>query len=285
MNLNNEDKELNNENNENHALNNENVVKIINDTIKSVLQMSSKEQRDSRTPDNAADFKTASCKEGPVLVYPKYRDKKTMDIPETRISEQELKQIFIASLGGSKINCFYSVETPSDKTYNFKSEIPKIDPDGQSALFDLSLYDKNKEIFSHLEFKCGNVDEFCITKDLLKLSAEPGKGKGKNYFIHIINGFDGRTLKSLTKKYVGELPTENEDEQTLYETIREGLSKRIIIYLLVVRNQIKDYGGSKDIPVSGFFKLVYQNNDLNWKSSWYRYNENNNEFEPCIPQG
>lgn len=141
---------------------------------------------------------------------------------------------------------------------------------------------KVKKFFSHLEFKCGNVKCLCIKKDLLKLSKEPGKGK--NYFIHIVDGFNDSTMKSLTKKYVREPPYKNKDVQDLYETIKKGLNEKIIICLLVVRNQIKEYGGSQKEPVRGYFKLVY-NNGLNWNNSWYRYDENNNEFEPRIPQG
>lgn len=122
--------------NKNTDLNDGNVEKIIIDTFKGVLEMPS-----------ADDDKAGSCEEGPVLMYPEYRDKETVETPVTRISEQELKQKFIACLGDSKIKCFYSVETPSKNPYNFQC-IPKMDDSGgKSALFDLSLYDKSKEIF------------------------------------------------------------------------------------------------------------------------------------------
>jgi hypothetical protein len=267
----------------NNELSNKNIEKIIIDTFNDVLKMSSEEQITK-----PIEFdKDVSCEKGPVLMYPEYRNKTTVeeDKPSPRMSEQELKQKFIDNLKKSEIHCFYSVETPSKDSYNFK-KIPRLDRGGQSALFDLSLYDKNKKIFSHLEFKCGNVVAFCITKDLLKLSTEPGLDK--NYFIHIVNGFDKGTYKSLNRKYVGELPTKNEDEENLYKIIRDGLSKRIIIYLLVVRNQIKEYNGSKDKPVSGFFKLVYDNTGLNWK--WHELDKDesqlsNNNSSPRIPQG
>ena len=260
----------------------ENIEQVIIDTFEDVLMMSSEEQSKSRTPENPKKFNDNSldCENGPLLIYPNYRNKTTSEEPATRMSEQELKQKLIEKLIDHKIQCFYSVETPSNECYNFKNEYPKVDSKGQSARFDLSLYNKGKKVFSHLEFKHGNVEESCITKDLLKLSLEPSElNETRNYFIHIIDGFNKRTEDSLTKKYIDEninntKTISNGEKDQLYEKIREGLSGSVVIYLLVVRNQMEEYGGSQKSPVKGYFKLVYnKDTGLNWEKSWHLYKD------------
>ena len=82
----------------------------------------------------------------PKIIYPCYSQK--LGSGKTRISEQEIKQLFIQTLIEDKKNDFYfSVETPTEYRYVFKNKpkvvkskegIPNENP--VSARFDLCLY-------------------------------------------------------------------------------------------------------------------------------------------------
>ena len=102
---------------------------------------------------------------------------------------------------------YYSIETPTKKTYKFTDKGIKIDPKilpveqgGQSASFDLTIYNRNFIREHFVEFKNNNVNT--VKKDFLKLLCDE-EGK-KNYLVHIIdrdNLRKGNTLKSLKNKY------------------------------------------------------------------------------------
>ena len=73
------------------------------------------------------------------LVFPNYADKKTI-----RISEQELRFAFVEAFNDSPVvkeqKLFYSIETPTEKSYSgFSSGEPKQDDDGRSGEFDLVI--------------------------------------------------------------------------------------------------------------------------------------------------
>ena len=174
----------------------------------------------------------------------------------TRTSEQELRQQFIKELSGKikheNSGLCYSVETPTIDGYAFKnSEFPIIKhhyDKGQSARFDLTVYSSNPvlvnkyDILSHIEFKQGNGDRQEFTKDLLKLANEPfcplldaekrsivenhygtDLKNRTHYFIHLINGFDTKTLLSLTCKYFGLDDNYNLNHTDDYQLINQCL--------------------------------------------------------------
>jgi hypothetical protein len=141
------------------------------------------------------------------LLFPKYFCGKHAD--EKRISEQEERLLFIREL--EKQNEFYySIETPTSKLYKFSDknkkecepQIVSIAEGGQSASFDLTLYDENFTRKHFIEFKNGNVNT--VKKDFLKLLCD--ENDKENYFVNIIECGDllkRKTLESIKTKYQG----------------------------------------------------------------------------------
>lgn len=155
------------------------------------------------------DGKPNGCPQSHIL-FPTKRDK------SIRISEQELRFIFVEQLNVEIQNgwdVYYSVETPTLDTYCFSEDEPRIDPDGQSASFDLVIHDNSYNRIALIEFKANNADEKDHKKDILKLDNEKEKiqeeEKGKrttdveSFFIEIVKGSDLSTYKSLAKKIKG----------------------------------------------------------------------------------
>lgn len=147
------------------------------------------------------------------IIMPHYRAKINNEIT-IRYSEQELKQVFLASICGKK-DLYYSVETPSKYIYSFSDSdnpiIEKLENTAdhcESARFDVSLYDSKdvKDLCCHIEFKHENPRNFNISKDLLKLTHEISDCKyKKNFFVHYIvresKKWKSKTLPSVIKKY------------------------------------------------------------------------------------
>ena len=141
------------------------------------------------------------------LIFPKYCCGKHEG--EKRVSEQESRLLFIRELEKqNETEFYYSIETPTTKSYKFSDKIEKeydpnivaVDNGGQSASFDLTLYDNSLERKHFIEFKNGNVDT--VKKDFLKLLCDEN-GK-ENYFVNIIERDDlskRGTLKSVIEKY------------------------------------------------------------------------------------
>jgi hypothetical protein len=184
------------------------------------------------------------------IIYPCYRQNggKT----EIRISEQEIKQLFIQTLIEDN-NFYFSVETPTRNRYSaFSSGKPQVhcnEEDGRSACFDLCLYDSSF-IRKHLiEFKAKNPDEKDIKKDFLKLLAE--EENLCNYFIHILDLAANATLNSICTKYNNSL------RYCINECKKKNIATQntIAVYTFIINNQTKTNS-------SGYYKMV-----LNSKSS------------------
>lgn len=127
------------------------------------------------------------------LVFPKYRNK-----DKIRVSEQELRFLFVERFNNyctdNNLNLFYSIETPSEESYDFRATPKKHcnANEGESAQFDMVIYDESKERVCLIEFKNNSNDAGEHEKDFLKLSFE---GKGKLcYFISLAESSDNGTL-------------------------------------------------------------------------------------------
>ncbi len=172
-------------------------MKTIEEIIKRCLDELGKISNEEEQPKNGQESK---------LIFPIYHNGKHKI--KKRVSEQEARLLFIRELEKEKDNFYYSIETPTTKLYNFSNDkrAPKILTDnlgelkGQSASFDLTIYN-NKFLREHfVEFKNNNVNT--VKKDFLKLLCDE-EGK-KNYLVHIINRNDlnqKNTLKSIIEKY------------------------------------------------------------------------------------
>ena len=151
---------------------------------------------------------------GSRLIFPHYstvyRD------GETRISEQELRFVFIEQFNAycaeNNLKLFYSVETPTEYKYTFTDKNnPHKDEDGQSAMFDLCIHNEKLERIALIEFKALNPDKFCYKKDFCKLEVEKeGKTELETFFIMMVKNADKGTLKSINAKI------QNKDKETVF---------------------------------------------------------------------
>lgn len=108
-----------------------------------------------------------------------------------RISEQELRLLFIEEFKKEYVNLFYSIETPTKSKYSFGKSDEDITSgiDGQSALIDMCVFEristKYKRVLN-IEFKNKNNAYKNIKKDILKLITENTDG----VFIHLLKNTD-----------------------------------------------------------------------------------------------
>ena len=144
---------------------------------------------------------------GSRLIFPHYS--KNYRDGETRISEQELRFVFIEQFNAycakNNINWFYSVETPTEYKYIFtdKNNPHKAEDGekGQSAMVDLCIHDEKLERIALVEFKALNPDEFCYEKDFCKLETEKeGRPELVTFFIMMVKNAEKRTLKNIKDK-------------------------------------------------------------------------------------
>lgn len=146
-----------------------------------------------------ASDNTAVTNDGLIRIKYPYKYKADHSHTEIRISEQELKQVFIYYLQ-TMTDYWYSVETPTTNRYRFKDvEVPEVNPHNQSALVDLSIYpNKNEDKpYAHIEFKCGNPEPMAFQKDILKLYREDIE---VGFFVQILPADDNGTWKNLYEK-------------------------------------------------------------------------------------
>ena len=134
------------------------------------------------------------------LIFPRYRDSN-----ELRISEQELRFIFVEVFtqycDEKGLELLYSIETPSLDKYDFRNT-PIPSKDGQSAMFDLVIFDKNFTRRALIEFKANNADEKSHCKDIVKLNnIKEGADDVLRYFIEVVKNSNDRTTDSLVRKF------------------------------------------------------------------------------------
>lgn len=173
----------------------ETVVEKTFRTIGNVYHSLNDEQSDN----NSNNFK--SCESH--IIFPRYSNKYRKVKGTLRISEQELRFIFVEQLNKyaneNNIDLYYSVETPTEEPYNFKEDTPELSEDGVSARTDLSIYDNQLKRICLIEFKALNPVEKSYEKDILKLQRETADLK---YFIQIIKSCNERTKDSLNNKTI-----------------------------------------------------------------------------------
>lgn len=134
------------------------------------------------------------------IVFPKYSN------GETRISEQELRFIFIEQLNkhcqdDKQWNAYYSIETPTENKYKFSENKKKIQPrkddEGQSAKVDLCIYDEKLKRIALIEFKALNPDKTAFDKDFCKLQEEHA---APTFFIMIVKSHNNGSIPNIHKK-------------------------------------------------------------------------------------
>jgi hypothetical protein len=124
----------------------------------------------------------------------------------TRISEQELRFLFVEEFLKEPSNDFYySVETPTKEKYKFGKthDDIKIDPSGRSASIDMCIFKKCSENKYHrllnIEFKNANTSKKSISKDILKLMHEEENGA----FVLLLKNTNTGTLNNSAESRFG----------------------------------------------------------------------------------
>ena len=143
---------------------------------------------------SAMDFEKADGSSSEQLIFPQKIQAKGTKLKD-RISEQELRLLFIEEFKKANEDLFYSIETPTKEKYSFGKSYSdiKISKSGQSASLDMCVFEKNSNKYERLlniEFKHKNASIKKIGKDVLKLMHEKQNGA----FIHLLNNTDRGTL-------------------------------------------------------------------------------------------
>ena len=122
----------------------------------------------------------------------------------SRISEQELRFLFVDEFLKDSNNGYYSVETPTENKYRFgkTNEDIKIDSSGRSASIDMCVFEKSNDNSKYkrklnIEFKNENATGKSISKDILKLVHEKENG----VFVLLLKNTDNGTLKKVLDKF------------------------------------------------------------------------------------
>lgn len=137
---------------------------------------------------------------------------------DLRLSEQELRFAFIEEFNNyCKVHdelighVFYGIEVPTKDKYLFKDD-PKIDDDGQSAMFDTVIYDLDSDNGNLrrrilIEFKAANPEMKSYAKDFVKLENVQEYCDSPIdtlcYFIQILEGCNPSTISSIKNKCKG----------------------------------------------------------------------------------
>lgn len=123
-----------------------------------------------------------------------------------RISEQELRQVFVEVFNDDNQDLYYSIETPTINKYSFGKDDDSIKTnlDGRSALIDMCVFEKENDESEYsrllnIEFKHDNVAYKNFSKDILKLMHEEENGA----FIILLNNTNSGTLINTGEKRKG----------------------------------------------------------------------------------
>lgn len=180
--------------------NKEHVRKIIAQTFEVIKKVYDTQKEEFG---NSSEF----CESGSRIIFPKYSVRYRNG--ETRISEQELRFIFVEQFNkyckNNSWNAYYSVETPTEEKYIFSKKGDKNCPykvdgegnGGQSAMIDLCIHDDKFDRIALIEFKALNPEESAFAKDFCKLSNEP---TCLTFFIMIVKSHGNGTITNIHKK-------------------------------------------------------------------------------------
>lgn len=136
------------------------------------------------------------------LIFPSKRDGR-------RISEQELRQLFIEEFKLKHTDLYFSIETPTVYSYSFTNDLKEIkigdEPNkGQSALIDMCILKKESETSNYtrllnIEFKHKNATNDNISKDILKLMHEDENGA----FVLLLKNTNTGSLNNVAETRFG----------------------------------------------------------------------------------
>lgn len=169
-------------------------------------------------------YKNRECEknsfEGSRLIFPKYSNLNKTNQNQVRVSEQELRFVFIETFSkycdANHLEYFYSIETPSQYKYVFSEKIESGKPlprraednddSSVSARFDMAIHNKDREIVALIEFKNNESDPVKYEKDFIKLHEE--KKNRICIFIDLIEASNSGTLENGIKKRLSKIHTD-----------------------------------------------------------------------------
>ncbi|WP_432671158.1 hypothetical protein [Flavobacterium sp. SM2513] len=201
---------------------------------------------------------------------------------DIRISEQELKQLFIDQFKEKHKTLFYSIESPTRAKYNLGKNYEQINICneinniiGQAALIDMSILKKSKETKKYIrilniEFKHQNAPLKDIGKDVLKLIHESEKG----VFIFLLDNTNKGSLnnESLTRKGVlDKLKKSFDDFKEYWDGDKSvllvimSLKEKVLIHRSVSFHQIADFEKIFSINTNGYGNIRSVSENSGWK--------------------
>lgn len=196
------------------------IEKVLKETFKEISN-AYKWQKEKRDNSESAAGSSKS-----LIVFPKYKDTNDTNNKKykTRVSEQELRFIFVETFNNhfnNNRNKFYSVETPTNKSYVFNEDNggPKVDSGGVSARIDLVIMTKGTGEFKRvalIEFKAHNPDVNDYRKDICKLINEEWEDNPDclKYFIQIINvNKEQKTWNNIKNKKITAIDALREEDK------------------------------------------------------------------------
>lgn len=166
-----------------------------------------------------------------------------------RISEQELRLLFIEEFKEIYKEFFYSIETPTIFKHSFGKlyEDIKSDGSGQSASIDMCIFKRVSDRYHrilNIEFKSKNPQIKGIGKDVLKLIAEEHNGA----FIHLLDNSNKGTLCNVNEtgvfnKFHQSFSRFQENwvnEHKSIQLIIISLKQKIIIHRKIKKSDLKN---------------------------------------------
>ncbi len=158
--------------------------------------------------------------DGSRLIFPKYSNFNKTNQNQVRVSEQELRFVFIETFSKycntNNLDYYYSIETPSKYKYVFSEKIEsgkplprkadENDDSSVSARFDMAIHNKNRKIVALIEFKNNESDPGKYEKDFIKLHEE--KEDRICIFIDLIEASNSGTLENGIKKRLSKISTD-----------------------------------------------------------------------------
>ena len=149
------------------------------------------------------DYEKAGGSSNEQLIFPQKVQAKGTKLKD-RISEQELRLLFIEEFRKENEDLFYSIETPTVDKFKVGKEYKtiKTDSEGQSASLDMCVFERNSNKYERLlniEFKHKNASIKKIGKDVLKLMQEKQNG----VFIYLLENTNRGTLCNESENRAG----------------------------------------------------------------------------------
>lgn len=150
---------------------------------------------------SAMDFEKDGGSSSEQLIFPQKLQEKGTKL-EDRISEQELRLLFIEEFKKANKELFYSLETPTEEKYKFGKTyneiVDNIDNHKTSASLDMCVFERNLDKYErvlNIEFKHKNASLKNVGKDVLKLMQEKQNG----VFIYLLENTNSGTLRNENK--------------------------------------------------------------------------------------